>query len=137
MTIDEFTDNLDRWGSNLDLWPEAERLPGANLLRQSADARQTHARAQHIDTLLAAEHRAPPALQGRILAQVGSEDFSQRLADWFADTLWKPSLAAACMLALGFAFGVTGEIEDLTDSDLEAVSMLAFFDTYQEIDNAL
>ena len=137
MTIDEFTDNLDRWGSNLGLWPESLRRAGTQLLRESAEARQAHGRAQQIDSLLATEHRAPPALQGQILAQIAGEDYWQRLADWFAQTFWRPSLAAACMLALGFAFGLAGDIEDLTDSDLEAVSMLAFFDNYQEIDNAL
>ena len=137
MTINEFTDNLDRWGSNLELWPEAERARGARLLRESAEARQAHGHAQRIDTLLTTAHHAPAELEGQILAQIASEDFWQQLADWFAQTLWKPSLAAACMLALGFAVGLTGDIEVLTDSDLDEVSMLAFFDTYQEIDNAL
>ena len=141
MTIDEFNDNLDRWGSELEAWPVPARSQGAALLKESTQARRQYAHAQRIDTLLATEHRAPPTMRHQILqqlprAQAPVDDIWQRLADWFAGALWKPSLAAACLLALGFTAGITGDVEDLTDSDLEEASMLAFSDNYQEIDDA-
>jgi hypothetical protein len=142
MTIDEFQKNLDRWGSTLKAWPEPARSQGLLLLDESEKARQQHQHAQDIDGLLAADHPAPPGMQQQILSQLtsrqGSEDdLWQRLADWFAAPIWKPTLAAACILALSFTAGFLGGSQDLTNSDLEAASMLAFFDNYQEIENAL
>lgn len=137
MTIDEFNANLDRWGSVLEAWPEAERSLGESLLRESTEARQLHAHANRIDALLAMEHRAPANLQRKILDQIATEDVWQRLADWFANAFWKPTLAAACMLVVGFAYGLANNVDSLAEGDLEEVSMLAFFDDYQEIDDAL
>ena len=137
MTLDEFENSLDRWGSNLAAWPEPARSEGTSLLRESEAARRELAHAQNIDDLLAATHRAPASVRQEIVDRVAANDVWQRLAEWFANTLWKPALAAACTLALGFAIGFSSSAVDVTDNDLAEASTLTFFDGYQEIDDAL
>ena len=138
MNIDEFNDGLDRWGSRTERWPEPDRSAATALLEQSEAARRQLAQAELADQLLAADHHpAPHHLRQQILQQLEGDDMVQRLADWFAAALWKPVLAAACMLALGFSIGFGGAGERPPDNELHQVSLLTFSYDYQEIDDAL
>jgi hypothetical protein len=141
MTIDKFIQGLDQWGSMPETWPEPACSLAASLLEGSAAARRQLAQAQHIDALLAIEQPAPVALRRQILEhltdeQHSAEDVLQRLADWFAAAMWKPAIAATCVLILGFTAGFVGDGSGLTNGDLDEISMLAFSDNYQEIDDA-
>lgn len=137
MTSDEFGDCLDRWGTNLEDWPSSPRAAGTALLASSQQARELLAEAQRLDRWLAdsRDHRATLGLERRILERIPQQDLLQHTVDWFSTTLWRPALAATCMLLLGFAVGLAlpGAGNDVMADD---VSMLAFSATYEEIDDA-
>ncbi|MDH3643000.1 MAG: hypothetical protein OES38_12940 [Gammaproteobacteria bacterium] len=151
MNIEEFADCLDRWGSDFEQWPALQKDSARNLLATSkrAGAKRAGARraaemlaeARRLDDLLtnlqanAAEHRAPMGLQRSILEQLPPHDPLQNALDWFSAALWRPALAAACTLLLGFALGVSAPLAT-DDAMLNDVSMLAFSTTYEELSDA-
>ena len=136
MNVEEFAEHLDRWGSEIGSWPEQTRSAAEQLLNTSAAASEIHAQAVHVDSLLTEVLPAPPALQQQILDALPADDGWQRLADWFATALWKPTLAACCALLVGFAIGQVSN-DGLTSSELDEVSMLGLMDTYEEMEDAL
>ena len=137
MNTEQFAEYLDRWGSDLKLWPEVHRTPGEDLLRTSNRARELAAEAEALDQWLVAggKHRAPLCLQQQIVRRLPDQDFGQRLLDWFAAAGWRPALAATCVLLAGFAIGIAlPESEDYTMVD--DISMLAFSAPDEEFDDA-
>jgi hypothetical protein len=146
MNTEEFADCLDRWGSDLAQWPASEQGSGRNLLATSKRAGAERAgemlaEARRLDDLLAnlqekaAGHRAPMDLQRRILERLPQQDPLQNALDWFSAALWRPALAAACTLLLGFALGVSAPAAT-DDAMLDDVSMLAFSAAYEEFNDA-
>ncbi|MCZ6710705.1 MAG: hypothetical protein O7B25_10105 [Gammaproteobacteria bacterium] len=140
MNTETFTECLDRWGSELDSWPSAQQSAAKELLITSKRATQLLGEARAMDRWLAsaADHQAPSGLAAKIIDQIPGQDSWQSLLDWFSAALWRPALAAACMLLLGFATGLAlPRIND--DSMLDDLSMLAFNPTYEaaysEFDN--
>ena len=79
------------------------------------------------------DHRATLGLERRILERIGQQDLLQHTVDWFSTTLWRPALAATCMLLLGFAVGLA--LPEADDVMVDDVSMLAFSATYEEIED--
>jgi len=130
----QFTDLLERHGPDLTRWPEAV-LPGAEaLLRQSAEARELH------QTMLGLEQRllglpdlpAADYLQAGILAELPRDPWSGVL-EWFTSAFWRPALAAALPLVVGFAIGFyqgTADDQYLT----EDLSLLAFTQAFEELE---
>lgn len=138
MDTQEFADCLDRWGSDLEIWPPPQRAAGKGLLAASEIAIELLAEAHHLDRWLAstADHQAPIGLERRILNQLATRDSLQRALDWFSAALWRPALAATCMLLVGFTIGIAiPEFDD--ELMLDDVSMLAFNTAYGETDDAL
>jgi hypothetical protein len=135
--LDDFEHGLDRWGSDLTTWPDAERAAALALMENSERAQALMVEAQALERWLdeGRNHRAPPQLRQRILAQLPPRDVWQRAADWFATALWRPALAGACALLLGFA---TGALLPAASEDtlLDDVAVLAFTETYQELEDA-
>ena len=87
-------------------------------------------------------HTAPAHLRARILNDVSelavdqpssAERFVDALSSWLFGAVWRPAVAAAIPLVLGFAIGVYAP-EDATDitSDVDTLMYLA---TVDEIDN--
>jgi hypothetical protein len=135
MTSDEFGEGLDRWGTNLEDWPSSPGAAGRSLLASSQQAREQLAEGQRLDRWLAdsGDHRATLGLERRILERIGQQDLLQHTVDWFSTTLWRPALAATCMLLLGFAVGLA--LPEADDVMVDDVSMLAFSATYEEIED--
>lgn len=74
MTVGEFSDLLDRLGSDLTLWPDAQRSAAETLLAQSPGAAEVLAEAlQLADVIKAGQPKAPSGLADRIIAAAGSE----------------------------------------------------------------
>ncbi|MFD2184259.1 hypothetical protein [Rhodoplanes azumiensis] len=70
MDIDDFEDQVDRWGEDVAAWPEPSRTQALALLKVSAEAREVLADAVALREALAARPavRAPADLADRILA---------------------------------------------------------------------
>lgn len=74
---------------------------------------------------------AAAGLSERIMAEL-PEDPWQRFSNWLTASLWRPALAAAFSLALGFVIGFYQT--DPTDQDLvDDLSMLAFSADFEEL----
>lgn len=134
MTEAEFTENLDRWGT-IDHWPQADRTSASRLLKQSAFAREQLARAREMETLLAVELRAPAHIRRQIVARV-PDDVWQRAADWLGSRFWRPTVAAMCVLAVGFSLGLMSAGEEFDDTDVGEISLLTIDGDYLEVHDA-
>ncbi|MBI2242057.1 MAG: hypothetical protein HYU59_14780 [Magnetospirillum gryphiswaldense] len=74
MTVGEFSDLLDRLGSDLAQWPEPQRHAAEALLERSSSAAQALAEALKLaDAVKASQPKAPSGLADRIIAAAGSE----------------------------------------------------------------
>jgi hypothetical protein len=92
LNIDDFEQGLDRWGSDLDSWPDPERDAASMLVERSERARALMVQGQALDGWLdeGRTHRAPMQLKQKILDQLPRPDIWQRAADWFASAFWPP-----------------------------------------------
>lgn len=73
ITLEEFSDLLDRLGDVLADWPAEYRISAEGLLAQSDEARRLLAEAAEIgDVLRASQPKAPSGLVDRILAASGA-----------------------------------------------------------------
>jgi hypothetical protein len=132
MNTQTFAEYLDRWGSDLDSWPSAQQSAARELLLTSKRAMRLRDEAQAMDRWLvsATNHQAPSDLARRIIDQLPAQDPWQRIVDWFSAALWRPALAATCMLLVGFVAGIALP-QSNDDSMLDDLSMLAFNPTYE------
>jgi hypothetical protein len=132
MNTETFAEYLDRWGSELEDWPSVQQSAARELLTTSKRAMQLLGEARAMERWLASanDHQAPADLARKIIEQIPADDPWQGLLDWFSAALWRPALAGACMLLLGFATGLASpQIND--DSMLDDLSMLAFNPAYE------
>ena len=134
MNVEDFEQGLDRWGSDLTSWPNPERTAALALVERSQRTRALMVQAQSLERWLdeGRAHQAPPQLMQRILDQLPRRDIWQRAADWFSSALWRPTLAGACALLLGFAAGILLPAAG-QDTLVDDVAALAFTETYQEL----
>ncbi|MGE0625911.1 MAG: hypothetical protein AB7I04_09385 [Pseudomonadales bacterium] len=138
MKLDTFIDNLDRYGGDLDDWPEALRAAARQLAASSPEAAAAAGRARQLADVLAGlpERAAPPALAARIAARAATDrSLLSTVGDWFARALWRPALAASVPLALGFALGFSYQQPATTDDAylLESFGMLPFSSSFEEL----
>ena len=131
MNTQAFAECLDRWGSDLDSWPSVHQTAARELLITSKRAAELLGQAHAMDRWMgsATGHQAPMGLARKIIDRIPAQDPWQRAVDWFSAALWRPALAAACMLFVGFAIGLALPFDD--DVMLDDVSMLAFNLTYE------
>ncbi len=130
MNIEDFEDGLDRYGADLDAWPE-ELSTAAHALIASNDpvsfrASELVRATVDLDTLLTGAsttaHPAPPYLRNRILANLEHAeevDPVGRLLRWFGDSLWRTAITALLPLIVGFGAGVftEGQSDNLAEID--------------------
>jgi hypothetical protein len=142
MTIDRFTDLLDAYGADLDLWPQSEQAAGLALLAATPEAREAQRRVAAADAVLLRtdlpEIEPSDALRQRIFAQVARLPAAQMApaAGWriqvaealallFPTGRALPQFAA---LALALAIGVSAGfanigILDAQETDLVSVQI--------------
>lgn len=73
---------------------------------------------QHLDGLRRVQPLAPPHLASRILANLPGATVQERAILWLTDKLWRPAVAAAVPLMLGFVAGMFSSnpnVEEITD----------------------
>lgn len=82
MDIDDFEDQVDRWGEDVSAWPEPSRTQALALLQVSAEARAVVADAAALRKALAARPavRAPADLTDRIVAAARAVESEPRTA---------------------------------------------------------
>lgn len=131
----ELAEALDRWGSDLDDWPNSAASEARRLLQSSPEAARLmqETAALEIELTQLREHRATPGLDERILAELPVRDGIQRILDWLTGALWRPALAATIPLAFGFILGTTIPEEDSQLAD--ELSLLVFSTTYEELED--
>ena len=125
MTNEEFSDCLDRYGTNLEDWPREGRSAGRAFANTDSGRRQLAA-ARAFDALLTETLVAPEplGLKERILANADSRtDF----VSWLFGPLWRPVALAAAPLAVGFTLGFAYPETDRLELE-EAVAVIAFTD---------
>ncbi len=123
MTNEEFSDCLDRYGTDLENWPREGRSAGRAFANTDAGRRQLEA-ARAFDALLTETLVVPEplGLKTRILANTDSRsDF----VSWLVGPLWRPVALAAAPLAVGFTLGFTYPEMDSLELE-EAVAVIAF-----------
>ena len=138
MNLDTFLDHLDRHGPDIDVWPDGVRADAHALLAASAEAATAMDDARRLAVALAAlpDQPAAPYLASCIAARAGAEkDPASRLGQWFGNTFWRPAVAAAIPLALGFVLGFSYQQPRETDDAilLETVGMLPFSRSFEEL----
>ena len=131
----ELAEALDRWGADLDTWPDSAAVTAKRMLESSPRAARLVQETAALETQLRQlrEHRATPGLDARILAGLPARDGLQRMVDWLSGALWRPALAAAVPLALGFIIGISTPDEDSQLAD--ELSLMALSGTYVELED--
>lgn len=140
MTAPEFEQALDRWGTDLDAWPQADAECAQTLLARDRQARHLLEAARNVDAFLGGlrEHVPPAHLQARIIAHAAAAgpDPVEQVVGWLTARLWRPALGAMLLATAGFLAGVT-VTEPAVDPGLaEDVMSLAFSDIYAEVEDA-
>ena len=121
MTEGKFEELLDRYGSDLSLWPARDREAGRAMLEQNTAARallnaQKSVDAQ-LDEAMVVPH--PHGLEQKVMARFAAQKRRIEFGNWRM-LFWKPAFAAACSLAFGFYLGAANQAlpidlaEDLT-----------------------
>ena len=127
MTADEFSDLLDRFGTDSVAWPSSSRNEAIRYARVSDEGRRLLAESIAFDALLAdsTDVPTPLRLRARILKRIAANE-SPVWWTWITDAMWRPALLAILPLVLGF---VLGDMTSQLDSDsTDATMFLAFED---------
>ena len=134
-SVSDIADALDRWGSDLHHWPSQAATSAKRLLENSPEAIRLMKEAVDLETefLQLRDHVTTPGLERKILAELPPRDSLQRIADWLTGALWRPALAAAVPLVVGFVLGITVPEEDSQLAD--ELSLLVFSETYEELED--
>ncbi|MGV8831129.1 MAG: hypothetical protein ACOH2N_04065 [Devosia sp.] len=149
MTIEEFEDGLDQYGSDLADWPEDRAALAHDLLARSEQARQSFALAKSLDdgldNLLKTPIAAPRGLADRIVASASPPTHTAAVLQFSppdalpvtaaapprSRSFWQPqrfSMIAAAMLVVCFIGGViTARTVSPTTASTESVYISAIY----------
>ena len=117
---EHFTQALDRFGPNLDLWPHGDRQDALALLRDDADAAQQWQAARTVHETLATPAEPDPAfdlaLRRHVLNRL-ADDARSAFPRWWVTTAGSMALAASLMI--GFWAGAS--VPNPDDSETASV----------------
>ena len=130
MNEQKFEEQLDRFGSDLSMWPEHLRDEANELLSQSAAAQALLNAQITVDHVLPDVMVVPKpyGLEQKIMAKFAAQKRRFSLANWSA-FLWKPAFAATCSLAFGIYLGAANP--ELPSDLVEDLTYITFYD-YEE-----
>jgi hypothetical protein len=69
LTLEEFQSLLDRFGGDLNSWPELYRLSASTFITESVEAQELMRRAEAVETGLRNPPKAPSGLSDRVVAE--------------------------------------------------------------------
>lgn len=136
MTLERFTDLLDAYGADLDLWPQNERAAAIALLAALPEARDAQRRAANEDALLLGaalpEIEPSDALRQRVLAQVIDLPAAQAAPGWRSQVLEAlallfpsgRSMPQFAALALALAIGVGAGFANFGPLDAQEADLI-------------
>lgn len=140
MTPMDFEQALDRWGSELDAWPDGAGDEARALLAADPEAARQLSAARRVDGFLLELRRHHPTagLPARVTKRVAeaAADPADRLLGWLGARLWRPALIALVVTTAGFLAGAMVGSPAVDPQLAEAVTTLAFNDIYAEVENA-
>jgi len=125
-----FEEALDRWGGNFANWPGDAAEWGRRLVETSEEARRAHAQAVRLEDALGA---LPPLAASEDLKRRIASAAGARYGKPFHGRLWRPAIAAAIPLLVGFWLGLNQGQSDATRS-AEEVGLIAFTANLEELD---
>lgn len=108
MDLARFGEIVAAYGADPGRWPSDERAAGQRLLAGSDEARQLHADAAALDTLmnLTAAPAPSPERVAQVLAAAGRRRWRDGLAAlWPFETIWRPASGFAMAAAVGIVLG--------------------------------
>jgi anti-sigma-K factor RskA len=120
MNNEQFQSFLDRHGTDLGRWTEAERAAAERLVASDRQARQAFEAARRLDAALTRHLQAQAtdaAAAARVLTQLGGELPRQKvplwrlpavLLNWQFAPAWPRMAALGACAVIGFAIGITG-----------------------------
>ena len=128
MDDETFEDCLDRFGPDLDRWPD-HHAGARTLLERSAPARALLAEARALDAVLddlLPSVGAPLGLRARLVANLPSR---RPWFEWLTIAIWRPAALALVPLVVGFGVGLNvAEGADPAAGAAEEDMLLALFD---------
>lgn len=134
MDIEQFENELDRYGADFDAWPAPLRREAERLYATDERAVDLVAATRLVMTTLDELTVPTPSatLESRILdlafdtpnTREGAPSILDVLIDWLTGAFWRPVSLAFVPLILGIAIGINVQ-EDITDFESE-VTIMAF-----------
>lgn len=128
MDDDTFEQSLDRFGPDLERWPDPQANAARTLLQCSASARKLLAEARALDAVLddlLPFVEAPLGLRSRVLANLPTRE---TWFEWLTITVWRPAALALVPLVLGFGIGLNVALGATVADSAEDDVLLALFD---------
>ena len=125
MNVHEFEDCLDQFGSDLNRWPQQQRIDASELLNSNSNAKALLSAQEKLDGLLleAFEVPEPYGLERKILERRARNRFDLR---YWLQFIWKPAFAAA--LSLGFGFYLGAANQDFPEAIETDIANVTFYD---------
>lgn len=144
MTMDDFEERAMAYGARIDGWPDEDQAAARALLAESAAAREALEEAASLDAMLDLWDGPQPsnALLSRVLSDAATVAGETRvespvpapvregwLARLFGNTpVFRPGLALAACLALGFVMGTTIEESMIAPAPTEVAQEIGVID---------
>jgi hypothetical protein len=127
MTLAEFLDGLERYGCNINHWPQPMRGPAEGLLAHAGAALQAHSAMARVEDSLIASQPTPLPDIGNLIDEAARHRQRSLVRDLAPRLGW----AAAAVLAfcLGLGFGATASHDDIASNIIEMA-----FSPFESID---
>ena len=144
MTLNDFEERAMAYGARIDGWPEEDQAPARALMAESAAARTALEEAASLDAMLDLWEGPQPsnALLSRVLSDAATVTSEMPVAasapasareGWFARLfgtmpVFRPGMALAACLALGFIMGTTIEESVIAPAPTEMAEEISVID---------
>lgn len=150
MTLSQFIDALDRYGSALDRWPPAERDAARRLLEQSAEATVEWTEAVQLEQFIRGNDpataigtdaviRLSNAVMARLPAQPRRRQglWKRLLLDFGlhgSNLVWVPRFAMSMAVAALLGFAASNHLTDTAAQQVSAAELLSMSTSYLPLD---
>lgn len=129
ISIEQFNDQLDKHGADLDSWPNEMRTHARELLEHNDEARAALVEDESVSALLASIMRVPESnsLRAKILRGVLNREGEYGFLDSFVTSVWRMTTVAAVPLIIGLYVGaMQQENYSLLEDELTVMTFLDY-----------